>query len=162
MKKVIHWLDEHLEEYICILLLTSMTAIIFLQIVARSIGGDVSWNEELARYLFVWLIYVGCSFAVKKRRHISVEAVLLLFGRRGIFILNLVSNIFFFLFCLIVLSEAFPVLYKMHYKFKQLSPAMRLPLTYAYASVPVGFALMTFRLVQDSLSLIKKYRQGGK
>jgi TRAP-type C4-dicarboxylate transport system permease small subunit len=160
MKKTVKWLDNHLEEAICGVLLSAMTIIIMLQIICRLTGLDVSWNEELARYLFVWLIYIGCAYAVKMRKHIRLEIVLLLLGRRGNLIFNLISNLLFMLFALIILYEAMPLLYKMHFIRKQFSPAMRLPMSFAFASVVIGFLLTSFRLVQDTCKLVIEFNKG--
>ena len=46
------------------------------------------------------------------------------------------------------------------FKSGQLSPAMRVPMGYAYASVPVGGLLMTIHLIEDLATLVRKYRQG--
>ena len=54
MKKVIHWLDENLEECILILLLIGMTLIMGIQVFSRYVlGMSLSWSEELTRYLFI-------------------------------------------------------------------------------------------------------------
>jgi TRAP-type C4-dicarboxylate transport system permease small subunit len=131
-----------------------------LQIICRVTGLDVSWNEELARYLFVWLIYIGCAYAVKKRKHIRLEILLLLPGRRGNLIFNMISNLLFMLFAIIILYEALPLLYKMHFVRKQFSPAMRLPMSVAFASVATGFLLTCFRLIQDTCKLVIEFRKG--
>ena len=160
MWKIIKWLDNYLEATLCSLLLASMSVIIMLQIIGRTVGFGISWNEELARYMYIWLIYIGCAYAVKLRRHIKMEAVLLMVKRRGHLAFALISNLLFLIFALVVVYEAYPMLYKMHFVRKQFSPAMRLPMSYAFASVMVGFSLVSIRLIQDSIRLVLQYRRG--
>jgi TRAP-type C4-dicarboxylate transport system permease small subunit len=160
MKKVLKFLDDYFEAAICSILLAIMSIVIFMQVVGRTFGFNIAWNEELARYLYIWLIYLGCAYAVKLRRHIRVEITLLFLKRRGCFIIGLISNCLFLTFAVVVAYESAPILYKMHFVRTQFSPALNLPMAYAVGSVFCGFLLMAVRLIQDTARLIQQYRGG--
>ena len=65
--KVLKWLDEYAEISICVALLSAMTLILAVQVFMRYVmGASLSWSEELARYLFIWLIYLGISFGARQ------------------------------------------------------------------------------------------------
>ena len=56
MKKILHWLDENLEEFILVIFLIAMTLIMGIQVFCRYVlGMSLSWSEELTRYL-VWIL----------------------------------------------------------------------------------------------------------
>lgn len=58
MKKILHWLDENLEEFIIILCLIAMTLIMGIQVFCRYVlGMSLSWSEELTRYLFICVAF---------------------------------------------------------------------------------------------------------
>ncbi len=82
--KIVSFIDKHLEEVLCAVLLAVMTIVIFLQIVLRLLGLPLSWTEEIGRYMFIWLIYIGCASAIRKRKHISVELLDLFLKERGV------------------------------------------------------------------------------
>ena len=74
--KVLKFLDENLEKMLCVIFLALMSIIIVLQVFFRYVlNNSLSWSEELARYLFIWMIYVGISYGVKMDKHICVDAV---------------------------------------------------------------------------------------
>ncbi len=55
MKKVLHWLDENLEEFLLVVFLIAMTLIMGIQVLSRYVlGQSLSWSEEITRYLFIW------------------------------------------------------------------------------------------------------------
>jgi TRAP-type C4-dicarboxylate transport system permease small subunit len=162
MIKILKFLDEYLEASLCSLLLAVMSVVIFLQVLGRTFGFKISWNEELARYLYIWLIYLGCAYAVKLRRHIRVEISLLFVKRRGLFIFSLISNFLFLVFAVVVAWVSIPILYKMHFVRTQFSPALNLPMAYAVGSVFCGFTLTAIRLVQDTVRLVVEYRAEGR
>ena len=83
--KVIHWLDKYFEEGLSAVLLAAMSVVILLQIILKWFHMPLSWSEEMARYMFIWLIYIASSYAVKKRSHIKVEILSLLVKEKGNF-----------------------------------------------------------------------------
>jgi len=56
-----------------IVLFTLIFVVVLLQIFFRYILNDpLIWSEELARYLFIWLCFVGWLIASRHNDHISV------------------------------------------------------------------------------------------
>ena len=83
MKKILKWLDDNIELYICVFLMSFMTLLVFVQVVMRYVfNNSLSWSEELARYTFIWLIYIGISYGCKLRKHIKIDAALYLFPKK--------------------------------------------------------------------------------
>ena len=68
MKNTLKFLDNNLEKCIATVLIILMTATIFLEVIFRYCHVQAPWTEELARYMFVWMIYLGCSADVYKRQ----------------------------------------------------------------------------------------------
>ena len=67
MKKVLHWLDENLEEFLLVVFLIAMTLIMGIQVLSRYVlGQSLSWSEEITRYLFIWSGFLSVSYCSKK------------------------------------------------------------------------------------------------
>lgn len=146
--KVLSFLNKHAEEIMCAILLSAMTIVIFAQIVLRFFGLPLSWTEEVGRYMFIWLIYVGCASAVRKRKHICVELIDLFLKERGKFVISIISNVVFMVFAGILTYFGMLVVARVS---TQLSPAIRMPMSIPYSSFLVGSILMLVRLVQDTV-----------
>ena len=75
--KLLKFLDERLEEMICVFVLAAMTLVIFIQIIIRAISVYVTipmaWTEEIGRYLFIYAVYVGAAYATRRRAHQKVD-----------------------------------------------------------------------------------------
>lgn len=156
--KVLHWLDEHLEEFISTLLLMAMTFCIFTQIIFRATGAPLSWTEELSRYLFVWLIYISCSLAIRHRAHIKVDVMSLLVKRRGQLVLDLISDVAFFIFIVIIAYYGSQTVYKLLFVRPQVSAGIKAPMWIPYLSIVVGGILMALRLIQSVILRIREYK----
>lgn len=63
-----------LAKWLCKALMVSLCAVILLQVFYRYVlNAALVWPEELARYLMIWLTFVGASIAVAEGAHVRVE-----------------------------------------------------------------------------------------
>jgi TRAP-type C4-dicarboxylate transport system permease small subunit len=153
--KVLKWLDIHVEEYLMVIFLAAMSIIIFVQVIARYIFNDsLSWSEEIARYLFIWLTYPAISYGVKVNGHIRVDAFLLVLPKPLKKLWRILSNLLFLTFSCLVVWFGVEVSGKIMMSGQQ-TPAVGLPMWFVYAAVPFGFLLTTFRLVRDTINKFK-------
>ena len=104
---IIRWFDRHIEELLLTVLSTIMVAVIFVQVVMRQLDSSLSWSEELARFCFIWLIYIGISYGVKKQRHIKVDVILVFLNQKGKVIINIIANVLFMAFAVFVIIYGF-------------------------------------------------------
>jgi len=58
------------------------------------------WTEEMARFLFVWMIMIGAMVGIRESTHFEVDVWPRL-GRRGTALLKIVSSIFVLAFALV-------------------------------------------------------------
>ena len=113
MKKVLHWLDENLEEFLLVVFLIAMTLIMGIQVLSRYVlGQSLSWSEEITRYLFIWSGFLSVSYCSKKCLSIKIEQFVAIFPRRGKALFKVVNHTFELIFFLYMIpfaaSTAFP------------------------------------------------------
>lgn len=65
-----------------IILFVGMCCLVLAQVVARKFFEPLVWSEELARYTFIWVCYIGWVIANSKRSHIRISLVTDRAGRR--------------------------------------------------------------------------------
>jgi TRAP-type C4-dicarboxylate transport system permease small subunit len=81
-------------EILLIVLLSTMAVMVFANVVLRyAFNSGMSVSEELSRYFFVWLTFIGAVVAFREHGHLGVESVVALFGRTGRLICMILSNI---------------------------------------------------------------------
>jgi len=116
-----------IEERLIYLLMASMLTIVFLAVLNRFlIQLPMSWSEEVARYLMIWIAFVGASLGVKHSVHISVDALVHAIPPAAQRMMAQLGNVLSFAFC----AWFFYIGAEFYY---------------AYAAVPCGFALMSVR-----------------
>lgn len=147
--KMIKWLDRHLEESLLIVLSIVMTTSITMQVFMRYVlNSSLSWSEELARFCFIWLVYIGISYGVKKQRHIKVDVVLQFINDKQKVVLGLIANVIFLAFSLLITVYGYDIAQQL-LGWGQTSPALHVPMGFVYMATPVGFALTSIRLIQQ-------------
>lgn len=145
LKKAFNILDEYFEPAIIVTFIAGLFIFIFLEIILRPFNISIAWSGEAARYLFVWVIYLGISYAIRDGRHIRVLALVKLFPLKVRQSLNLLSGLIFFSYQGIVFFYAIKITEK-SYRLGQLAPAMEIPLAFLYACLVVSSALSLIRL----------------
>ncbi len=156
--RLLKFADERFEEVILVAILAIMVALIFLQVCMRYVfQSSLSWSEELARYLFLWIIWLGAAYATKENSHISLDFITSRLPRKGKIIASAMKYVIWVLFAIFLAYISWNLTIII-FERGQVSPALRIPMWYAYASIPCGITLMLFRMIENS---IKTYRKGG-
>lgn len=160
MKKVLKWLDDNFELYACVILMSVMTILVFVQVVMRYVfQNSLSWSEELARYIFIWLIFLGISYGCKLRKHIKIDAALLLFPKSIRKYVVILGDVLFVVFAIYLVKSG--IAYTIaQAAFGKKSAALRIPFQYVYSATWVGFALAAFREIQTIIYRIKCIKNG--
>lgn len=145
---VLKKIDGKLEEVLMGAFLIGISLIILLQIVMRLLKTSLPWPEELARYLYVWSVFLSLAYTIRTRTNLRVDLVINFFPAKlqGIMeiLLQFVNGAFFFTLFYHSLKVVSAV--KMS---SQTSPALEIPMYLVYLIVPAGFLLAAFRAVQQ-------------
>ncbi len=74
MKKALKWLDINFEPLCMAVIFFMMAGLITLQVILRFVfEAGFAWGEEVARYIFVWLVFVSIPYAARNSRHIGID-----------------------------------------------------------------------------------------
>ena len=148
MRKILLFLDEHLEEYIAFVFFSAMFFALLAQIILRyffSIG--IPWSDEVARFSFQWVIYLGISCAMKEGQHIKIDAVIGLWPEKLRNAVMIFSYIIFIGFGLYLVYGGYLYAARI-FRQGSIGVAFQIPLFFVYAAIPIGYALTTIRASQ--------------
>lgn len=142
------------EEYLLVLSLAVSVALVALQIVFRYfINASIPWSEELTRYIFIWQIWLGTSFAQRYGKHLKVEVLYSLMNPAGKKFLSVLSNLIFLSFCVFLTVNGFSLVMNLAHRYS-LSPAMEIPLLFVYLSLPVSNLVLSVRIIAGLKEII--------
>jgi TRAP-type transport system small permease protein len=153
MTRILSGIDflNKLVGYLVGIILMVMSVVISFQVFSRFVlNNSLEWSEELSRYLMIWLVFLAASMALRKGMLIGVEALAerMKFNKKRV--LKTCVHIINIAFFSLIVFYGFEML--THVK-NQMSPAMKIPMLYPYAAIPVGGILFILNSVAVLIEL---------
>jgi len=137
-----------IEEGLVALLITLMTLITFVQVVARYVFNySFVWALELTTFLFGGLIFLGISYGVRVGAHIGVDALVRSLSPGTARIVGGIAALLCLAYAAIVFVGGWIYVGKM-YDIGILAQDIPVPQWVPRAVMPLGFALLFFRFAQ--------------
>jgi TRAP-type C4-dicarboxylate transport system permease small subunit len=134
LQKIGKGIDKLLEISLVLILFT-MTVCIFIQIIFRYlVGASLDWTEELARFLQVWLTFLGAGYAIKIGAHITMADILNRLPEGVKTIVALVGDLIVVGMSIFLLIEGTKIL---EVTSTQIAPGTRISMMYIYLAMPV-------------------------
>ncbi len=144
-----------LDEFLAPAFLLCMTTIILFQVLNRYIFTySLDWPEELGRYLFLFAVYQGTSYAEAKNRHLEITILRTLFKGSFDIPLQIISKIGSAIFAAILTWWGVQMVMFV-YSSNQLAPSLQIPMYFIYICVPLGMASM---VVHSIVNLFRLFR----
>jgi TRAP-type C4-dicarboxylate transport system permease small subunit len=133
-----------------------LIAMLSIQVFMRYVlNRNVTWSEEVSRIAFVWMIYASIAYAAKHDKHIRLSFLLMALPPVAQkVILTIADAIWIGLNLLIVYQSVFYILRLFRYPY--ISQTLGINLVYTYFIVPLGFLLVTYRIVQNIIKRLRK------
>ena len=117
------------------------------------------WGEEVVRYSFIYLAWIGAAAAVRERAHIRIDVLFHYVAPRIKALLYILGDIVMAVVALFALYWSLEMV-SVAWKFQSVSHGLRVPMVWFLMAVPVGFGLMMFRLFQSLRRDISDFRTG--
>lgn len=154
--KILKKIWNNFEEFLLVVIFIAILITVFLQVASRIIGSPLMFTEELARYLFLWMIMMGFGFATKHEIHLKLE-VLPRFSRVAEHVIYIIMQSLCLLVSIYMIKESIPYI---QFSKSNLATALRIPMSTVYLCMPIGFAINCVRhielIVKRILVIVRK------
>jgi len=129
--------------------------------VIRRFGLDFSslWGEETARYMFVYLTWIGAAAAIKNRTHIRIDLFSNVLPPRGKALLNIFATLCAITFACFAIYLSFDAV-SVSFRFGSVTDGLRITKAWFLIAVPFGFSLVLWRSVQSFFIDLSDIRTG--
>jgi len=134
-----------------ILALAAMSVIVFANVVLRYLSNySLVWAEEVARYLMIWMTFLGAGLVLRFGGHVAVDNLHQALSPRAARLLRAALALLLFAFFAAMAWEGVRYMNAARY---QTTPATGISFAYVYAVFPIGFVL----LMVHALLVLKPY-----
>lgn len=142
-------LDKNAERWALLVFYTMLVATMAVEVIRREVFAYSSiWGEEVVRYAFIYLAWIGAAAAVRERAHIRIDVIFNYVGSRVKALLYIFGDLVMLAIAVLALRWSFETVH-VSWKFGSVSHGLRVSMVWFLAAVPLGFSLMIFRLVQS-------------
>ena len=164
------YLLNHTEEIVIVAMFALMVAVIFLQVIMRYVfSNSLSWSEELGKFLFVWISWMGISLGQREGEHIKITMLTDRLPFRLAQIVNIISDIVVIIICAVIFYYGVELVVAQG---NVPYAGIKISTSWGYLAVVLGCGLMILRTLvsikRSALTLINgklpadtKAREGG-
>ena len=126
---------------VLILIGSSMLGIAWAHVYYRYVlNNSLTWSEELLKILLVWFCLLSATIIAAQRGHVSIVVFKEMMPARVAKALTFIAQALMFAASLGVLAIGVNFVMSAG---TRLTPALRMPYRYAYAAIPVSFAIIS-------------------
>lgn len=134
------------ERWLLIVLMILLAVFCFMQVFWRLVLNDpLAWSEEVSRYLFVWLTFIGAATAVGEWGHFQVDVLTSKMSPGLLRYFRWFAYLAIAFFAVMMVGPGWTLLEKVA---RQLSPAMRISMSVPYSALPLSGLLMILHLYE--------------
>jgi len=160
--KVLKFLDDNFEKMICVFLFAWVVFWIFFQVITRYLIKSVYWSgtEELARYSYIWMVFLGAPMLVRFNEHLKVDVLAGVLGSKKAIYIDLIWEMIAFLYFLYLLPFAYKI-FAGSLSMGRYYPSTHLPQALFQFSLPACCALMCVRNLELMIRQIASLKKKG-
>ncbi len=141
-----------IEVFACGVLLILMTLVISYGMFERFvIRHGVGWTDELSRYVSIWAIFLGASLGIVRGAHVGVEVFVRCMPKTVQHWAEKLSLLICVIFTAVLTYQAIVYFIRLDNS-GQVTPAMLVPMSWAFLAVPVGCAFMCVHFIIELLT----------
>ena len=142
-----------LVEFLLVVMLSAMVIMVFGNVVLRyGFNDSIISSEELSRFLFIWITFLGAIVTLRENAHLGVDTVVRKLGLRGKKTAAIVSNLMMIGCCALMFYGTF----KQHgINASTRSAVTEIPMIWVYGVGYVASIAMTLILLGKLLRLVR-------
>ena len=150
MTKVVKWLDEHMEEFLLVILLVVIACVSLLQVIIRKIPWipSLTWAEEFCRFCWIWSVFLSLPYTIRMGNMLRVGVLLDMLPNAVRKTVNILVDIVTTA-CMGLLAYHSVAVVGGIQASGEASPAMLWPMWIVYSVMLIGFVLAVLRGLQQ-------------
>ena len=148
--KVVKWLDEHMEEFLLVILLVVIACVSLLQVIIRKIPWipSLTWAEEFCRFGWIWSVFLSLPYTIRMGNMLRVGVLLDMLPNAVRKTVNILVDIVTTA-CMGLLAYHSVAVVGGIQASGEASPAMLWPMWIVYSVMLIGFVLAVLRGFQQ-------------
>lgn len=159
--RVVPWIERNLESSLMVVSYLAIGGIIFVEVIRRFIfSTQFPWSTTIPGYLFLIMAWIGCSYNVRLRTHLSFSEFRTKMPVKPQMGLLFLDAVLWWGICLLVIVTATNVTANSGNNFMIVTGTDNVFVWWFMVTLPFSFVLLSGRVFQNLFDDIRKYRAG--
>ncbi len=159
MNKLIHTVNEYwdkFELFVGGIFLTLAVFVSVLEIVLRSLfATSMVGADEIAAFAVIWSVFFTASLAVKRNIHVRIDVIFVLLPRSIGRWVDVTGTLLSAVFTVYLIFAGLKLVEESYMLGEITLTMLKLPLWIPHLIIPIGGFLLTIRLIQRAITLIR-------
>jgi TRAP-type C4-dicarboxylate transport system permease small subunit len=125
--------------------LVAIGILVLISVVVNYFGlmqGSLSWIEQLAGYIFIWLVFLGSAVALEERKHITVDLVEKRLPVAAVGYYRALIQLVILAVLVVLTWQGVDIVLQLR---DEQAGSIGIPISLVYLSIPIGGAVMILR-----------------
>ncbi len=158
---VLRWLDQNIERILILVGYSIMAGIIFIEVIRRFVFGEqAAWSSTIPIYLFLWVVWTGCTYNVKIRTHLRFDELRVRLPYQAQFACLLLDALLWIIFSVIVIYYTTEQVLLSRDNFAIVQGTDDVLQWWFYTATPLTFSLLIVRVLQNTIEDIRTFWSG--
>lgn len=137
-------------------MLAGMVVVVFSNVVFRYfLNASLAWSEEVSRFMFIWLAFMGAVIAYIRNEHLGLDIMLRILPPLGARVLAIVADVLV-VAALVVMTRGGIAMTIDSFASGWVASSVPIPYGYVYMATPIATGLMLIESLIKLLSDIRK------
>lgn len=155
----IKWLNDNTEKSVILICYLTMTGIIFVEVIRRfAFQQQAAWSSTIPIYLFLWVTWIGCAYVCKQRSHLRFEELRMRLPYFWQFCAVTLDHLIWIGFSFLVIYFSAQQVQLSYDNFSIVQGTDDVMQWWFYMATPVAFALIVFRVLQNLIEDVRRFR----
>jgi TRAP-type transport system small permease protein len=156
MKRLVERL-ERIQTWITFGFISLLTVCVSVQVFVRYVLQKplFLWSEEMARFILIWMVFLGIGVGVKNDAHFSMDILPPLLRKRWGSVVRLLNDLCMGLVLVLLILAGLRFSY---FGLFQNSPNMEILMAWVFIAIPVGGVLALLYLIERIQQRLKDFR----
>jgi TRAP-type C4-dicarboxylate transport system permease small subunit len=145
---------DKIEDIFLVSMFVAMVSIIFFQVIMRYVfNNSLYWSEELGKFIFVWISWLGISIGQRRNEHIKITLLVDRLSYTGQKIMEVIADIILMLICVVTLYYAI-ILVQTQARVPY--AGIKISTSWGYLSLVLGCSFISLRLIAGVVNNVKE------
>ena len=142
-------IDRNGERWLLLPLYTMIVLTVAVEVFRRFVLSYSSiWGEEIARFMFIYIAWIGASLCIRDRQHIRIDIFSHLLPERVRGLFYIFGDLLAVILSIIAIYLSMEQIIR-NIEFGVVTHGLRISRVWFLAAVPLGFLMVLLRLIQS-------------